>query len=191
MNRRKAILRISLAGLGIAAAGTAYKWWDLVKSPDLGYLQSNKELLAALCETIIPATDTPGARDTGTHDFVIKMIRDCTPRKEQNNFIHGLRDIQSYCQSKYDQDFQRCTHEQQTAAMAHFEDKSKPYSGKLGKVELRLMGRPFFIILKDYTTQGYCTSQLGATKGLNYVYIPGSFKGCVPLEPGQKAWATI
>ncbi|HVV03295.1 MAG TPA: gluconate 2-dehydrogenase subunit 3 family protein [Puia sp.] len=188
MNRRKAIVRISLAGLGIAAAGTAYKWWDLVKSPDFSPL--DKDLLAALCETIIPATDTPGARDTDTHDFVIRMIRYCTPRKEQNNFLHGLREIQSYCQSKYGQPYQRCTHEQQTAALTRFEEKGKPFNGKLGKVELRLMGRPFFAILKDYTIQGYCTSQPGATKGLNYVYIPGSFKSCIPLEPGQKAWAT-
>jgi len=190
MNRRKAILRISLAGLGIATAGTGYKWWDLMKSPDFSYLQSSRELLAALCETIIPATDTPGARDTGTQDFVIKMIRDCTSRKEQNNFIHGLRDIQSHCQSKYGQPYQRCSRDQQAAALAHFEEKGKPYNGKLGKVELRLMGRPFFSILKDYTIQGYCTSQQGATMGLNYVYIPGSFKSCIPLEPGQKAWAT-
>ena len=190
MNRRKAILRISLAGLGIAAAGTAYKWWDLVKTPDFSYLQSNRDLLAALCETIIPATDSPGARDTGTQDFIIKMIRDCTPRKEQNNFIHGLRDMQNFCQSKYGLPYQRCSHDQQTAALTHFEEKSKPYNGKLGKVELRLTGRPFFVILKDYTIQGYCTSQQGATMGLNYVYIPGSFKSCIPLEPGQKAWAT-
>ena len=190
MNRRKAILRISLAGLGIVTAGTAYKWWDQLKSPDFSYLQANKALLAALCDTIIPATDTPGARDTGAQDFIIKMIRDCTPRKEQNNFIRGLREIQSHCQSSYGLPYQRCSQDQQTAALAHFEEKSKPYNGKLGKVELRLMGRPFFSILKDYTIQGYCTSQQGATMGLNYVYIPGSFKGCIPLDPGQKAWAT-
>jgi hypothetical protein len=118
------------------------------------------------------------------------MIRDCTPRKEQNSFIHGLKDIQGHCHSKYGQPYGRCTHDQQSAALAHFEEKDKPYGGKLGKVELRLMGRSFFAILKDYTIQGYCTSQQGATKGLNYAYIPGSFKGCIPLEPGQRAWAT-
>jgi hypothetical protein len=191
MNRRKAILRISLAGLGIASAGAVYKWWGLVKSPDTSYLSSNKDLIAALCETIIPATDTPGARDVGTQDFIIKMIRDCTTRKEQNNFIDGLRNIQSHCHSKFGQSYEHCSHEQQAAALNHFEEKAKPYNGKMGKIELRLMGRPFFAILKDYTTQGYCTSQQGATMGLNYVYIPGSFKGCIPLEPGQKAWATI
>src|SRR5882757_10547852 len=103
MNRRKAIFRISLAGLGIAAAGTTYKWWTLVKRPDLDYARLNSDLIAALCETIIPATDTPGAKDTGTQDFILKMIRDCTPRKEQNNFISGLRDLQDHCRAKYGQ----------------------------------------------------------------------------------------
>jgi hypothetical protein len=190
MNRRKAIFRISLAGLGIAAAGTTYKWWKLVKSPDLAYLRSSKDLVAALCDTIIPATDTPGAKDAGTQDFILKMISDCTPRKEQNNFITGLRDIQDHCRSKYGQPYQHCSAKDQATALAHFEEKEKPYRGMAGKIELRVMGRPFFTILKDYTVQGYCTSMPGATVGLSYLYIPGSFKSCIPLQPGQKAWAT-
>src|SRR5882724_3191147 len=186
MNRRKAIFRISLAGLGIAAAGATYKWWSLAKHPDLEYAQLNKDLISALCETIIPATNTPGAKDTGTHDFVLKMIGNCTPRKEQNTFIDGLRDIQGHCRAKYGQPYQHCSADDQAAALTYFEGKGRPYKGVVGKVESRLLGRSFFAILKDYTVQGYCTSQSGATIGLSYIYIPGSFRGCMPLQPGQK-----
>jgi hypothetical protein len=190
MNRRKAIFRISLAGLGIATAGTAYKWWSLVKHPDLNYLAQNTDLIAALGETILPATDTPGAKDAHVEDFIVKMIRACTPRKEQNSFIAGLEEIQSYCHSKYGQPYPHCTPADQMTALSHFEQKGRPWKGSAGKLENRVLGRSFFAILKDYTVQGYCTSQKGATEGLAYLYIPGGFKACIPLQPGQKAWAT-
>lgn len=190
MNRRKALLRITLAGVGIAAASGAYKCYSIVKTPDLSYAAKNKELIAALAETILPATDTPGAREAGVHDFILKMLSHCMDRKEQNTFIRGLKDIQSHCLSRYGREYPQCTPDQQEATMTGLEVNSSPPSGAVGKVKLRLLGRPFFSILKEYTVEGYCTSELGATKGLSYVYIPGSFHGCIPLEPGQKSWAT-
>jgi hypothetical protein len=190
MNRRKALFRISIGGLGIATAGIAYKWWALAKRPDLDYVRQNMDLIAALSETIIPATDTPGARNVNVQDFIGKMIRDCTPRKEQNTFIRGLQDIQDHCRHTYGKPYQHCLAADQAATLSYFEEKDRPYKGLPGKLENRLLGRPFFTILKDYTVYGYCTSQPGATMGLAYVYIPGSFNGCIPLQPGQKAWAT-
>ena len=190
MNRRKAIYRITIAGLGIAVGGTAYKWWTLARRPDLDYVRQHTQLIAALCETIIPASDTPGANDAKVQDFILKMIRDCTPRKDQNNFISGLESIQSHCRRAYGREYEHCTPSEQAAALALYEDRGKPYKGVAGKIEARLLGRSFFAILKDYTIQGYCTSQVGATKGLAYAYIPGSFNPCIPLQKGQKAWAT-
>lgn len=50
-------------------------------------------------------------------------------------------------------------------------------------------GIPFFKMMKELTLLGYFTSEPGATKALAYVPVPGKFEGCVPLKPGQKAWA--
>jgi hypothetical protein len=190
MNRRKAILRISLAGGAIAAAVGGYKWLSITKTPDLALADQNRDLIAALAETIIPATDSPGARDANVQDFIVKMIKDCTERKEQNRFISGLAEIQDFCRDRYGRLYQHCVEKEQEDALAYFEKKGQPLKGIAGKVEYRYMGRSFFAILKDYTVEGYCTSQPGATKGLAYLYIPGSFRGCIPLLPEQKAWAT-
>jgi Gluconate 2-dehydrogenase subunit 3 len=190
MNRRSAILRISIATLGAITAGATYKWWTLARRPDLDYLRQNPQLIAALAETIIPATGSPGAKAAGVQDFILKMITNCTPRKEQNSFIDGLKDLQTWCRHTYSLPFEECPANQQQATLARFEEKDKPYKGNAGKLESRLLGRPFFTILKDYTVQGYCTSQPGATQGLAYAYIPGHFSACIPLQPDQKAWAT-
>ena len=190
MNRRKAIVTGSLAAAGLVAAGGGYKWYQIHRVPDLDLLQGSRELLAALSETIIPATDVPGARETGVADFIVKMIRDCTDRKEQNRFIAGLRAIQQYCLHEYGQPYEKCRAEDQEGVLMRWEQSGKPKNGLVGKVEARLLGRSFFTLLKEYTVEGYCTSQAGATKGLAYLLIPGSYKGCIPLKPGQKAWAT-
>ena len=47
-----------------------------------------------------------------------------------------------------------------------------------------------FKLLKDLTLLGYFTSEIGCTRALAYEAAPGRYRGCIPLEPGQKAWAT-
>lgn len=190
MNRRKAITYISFTGLGLVTAGASLKWWNMFHSPDLSWLKQNRELLAALCDTIIPATDTPGAREAGVHDFLVKIVSDCTPRKEQNTFIAGLKDLQEHCRHTYDRPFEQCTAAQRQETLSRCETRDKPWSGLAGKLENRVLGRPFFTLLREYTVYGYCTSRIGATQGMAYAYIPGSFNGCMPLKPGQKCWAT-
>ncbi|MCH5720423.1 gluconate 2-dehydrogenase subunit 3 family protein [Niabella hibiscisoli] len=60
----------------------------------------------------------------------------------------------------------------------------------LNKVKTKLIGRSFISLLKDMTAIGYCTSELGATKGLAYEAVPVKFIACMPLIQGQKSWAT-
>jgi hypothetical protein len=191
MNRRKAIIGGVLAVAGVAAAGGGYAGYRLFKSPDLGYLDGQRVVLAALAETIIPATGgSPGAREAGVADFIVRMVRDCIERKEQNRFIDGLKGLQDRCMDRYGRVFERCEEGQREEVLTRLEASGRPLRGIAGKIQARVQGRSFFAILKDYTVEGYCTSQPGATRGLVYLYIPGSYKGCIPLQAGQRAWAT-
>jgi len=189
MNRRKAIIRISLTGAGLATLGAGYKWFKMTKSPDLTYLDSSRALLNALAETIIPATDAPGAKEAGVTDFIIIMVKDCTDRKNQNTFIDGLKDVQDYSHSAFGAPFERCSIIQQEAILTHFEKRDHGPGGLLEKAQNRYLGKSFFAILKEYTVEGYCTSEPGATRGLILIAVPGSFHGCMPMTPGQRAWA--
>jgi hypothetical protein len=190
MNRRQAIFRITLAGTAATTAVSGYKWYEITKTPDLFVLDKQRDLIAALAETIIPATDTPGAKDAGVHDFIIMMIKECTGRKEQNKFINGLQDLQGHCLANYGRPYQQCPLKDQESVLWIFEKKGKPFNGILGKVQNKFLGRSFFTTLKQYTVEGYCTSQPGATKGLAYVSVPGGYQGCIPLTKNQKGWAT-
>jgi hypothetical protein len=191
MNRRKAIGRIVLAGLGGGLLFSGYKWYDWHKTPDLLWLQSRKDLVSALADSIIPATtDSPGAHEAGVADYILLMIRDATDRVSMNKFIDGLKELDHYCHSHYDHSFEQCSASDQYAVLMHFEEKARPFNTLIGKIEYAYLGLPFFTTLKKYTVEGYCTSEAGATKGLRYLPVPGHYAGCIPLTPGQKAWAT-
>ncbi|HTI09461.1 MAG TPA: gluconate 2-dehydrogenase subunit 3 family protein [Puia sp.] len=196
MKRRSAI-RLSL---GLAVGGAlgfgGIKGYQLYKHPDFRVLEEHQGLLDDLADTIIPATDSPGARDAAVGGFILKMVRDCTDKKSQNNFIRGFMDLMERTgekegtSGKAGSSFGQRSLAERTAILAHFEQQGRPYSGTLGKVQHRLAGDSFFTILKRYTILGYCSSRRGATEGLRYDYIPGRYDGNVPLQPGQRSWAT-
>lgn len=190
MKRRRAIWSIALLGGGSLASIGIFKWLDWHKQPDISYLKGQKKLLEALSETIIPATDTPGAIEAGVPDFIIKMVSENMNTVSQNRFIDGLKDIESYAVDTYGKSYISCSEEQKNTVMRYFEEKSKPLEGIAGKVQRKVLGDPFFPILKEFTCIGYCTSMVGATQGLAYALVPGRFVGCVPMTPNQKSWAT-
>src|SRR5215831_12817149 len=50
-------------------------------------------LLAELVETIIPASDTPGAKQALVHIFVDLYVNDCYPKEQQEVFLKGLDSV--------------------------------------------------------------------------------------------------
>ncbi len=190
MRRRKAIGTILVAGGGLAAAAGGYEWYSLERKPDLEYLQQKKELLTELAETIIPATDTPGAREAGAIRYLIPLLAECTPRKTLNRFISGLDDLESRTRSVYKKDFIACSSAERESVLEYFENQNDRAGSFMARAKRHFIGDSFIVTLKHYVVESYCISEKGATLGLSYVPVPGKNLPCVPLEPNQKAWAT-
>ena len=190
MNRRSAISKILLLTGGTTLTVTSYKGYQWFKKPDLDFIVKQKYIIEELAETIIPKTDTPGAKEAGVADIILILLKDCTSRPSQNRFIEGLKELINYSFSQYSKSYVDCTAAEQKNILSHFQKKGKPFNGMIGKVQNKYLGKSFYHTLAEYTTYGYCTSELGATQGLSYVLIPGRYKGCVPLEKNQRGWAT-
>lgn len=190
MNRRKAISNILL----LTAAGTSVisviKLVTPTQAPDLTKLRSQADLITEIAETIIPATNTPGAKAANVTPFIIAMIESCTPQKQQIRFLEGLQDINHYAQKKFNRHFLDCTTDEKKKVVDHFEKRDRPFKGTAGKVSKRLFGESFFTTMKAYTVYGYCNSMLGVTQGMAYDHVPGKYEGCMPLTKGQRCWAT-
>jgi len=190
MNRRKAIRRLFWIGGGTLLAFSGYELYRLRKAPDLDYLEHRKELLADLADTILPPTESPGAKEASVQDFIVLMIRDCSSLSTQNKFIDGLKELERYCLSEYNKPFVRCSPEEKTLVLTYFEKQGNTGTGIVSKVEKRYFGKPFFVSLREYVVMGYCTSEIGAKQGLAYQFIPGKYIGCVTMQHHQKTWAT-
>jgi hypothetical protein len=172
MNRRQSLVALSaLAGhacfpdvlerFGRALAAAPEAWTPALLTPAAG------RVLAAAVDTILPDTDTPGARAAGVHVFVDLLARHCRTADEQRTFTAGLDAL--------DRD-------------GFAEADRAAREARLGRLEAAK--DPFFAWLKEATVLGYCSSEIGATQALAYAHVPGDYSGCVPLRPGQKGWAT-
>jgi hypothetical protein len=139
-------------------------------------------MLEALVDTILPRTDTPGAAEARTHVFVDLALRDCYTKDEQRLFLEGLEALAGECAVRHGRAFESCSPEERHALLAPLDAASyAPDTGPRGS---------FVRILKDLTLVGFYTSRIGATQALAYEAVPGGFRGCLELKPGQKAWAT-
>ncbi|UYQ90993.1 gluconate 2-dehydrogenase subunit 3 family protein [Chitinophaga horti] len=189
MNRRNAIVQMTLSCAGLLTAFGGYKWLESHKQPDTNYLTGNKALIAALAETIIPRTELPGATDANVADYILINMSDCCSEKRQNRFINGLKDVQQYTRMQFGRNYEQCNEAQQETIMRFFEEQADHPGGVLKKIRNRMLGKPFFTILKEVTVAGYCTSMPGATEALAYLDVPGRYEACTTITPGQRAWA--
>jgi hypothetical protein len=180
-----AIGSLSIAGIGI------YEWYRLKHPFDFKFIDANKLLIAELTETIIPRTDTPGAKDAKVDEYIIYAVKNNLSDIERNVFIDGLSSIQSFCKNKFGKTYDKCSEPEKIAALKSTGDNFIFRNFSITKkIRTKFISRGFLDILKDLTVVGYCTSEIGATKGLVYDDIPVHYLPCVPLEKNQKSWAT-
>ncbi|MEN9884744.1 MAG: hypothetical protein RLZZ420_1961, partial [Bacteroidota bacterium] len=78
-----------------------------------------------------------------------------------------------------------CTADEQKTILVRIERDDKLLPGLAGRVEQKIIGKPFFQQLKAYTVLGYCTSKPIATGVLNYDPVPGTYQGCLEIKVNQ------
>jgi hypothetical protein len=132
-----------------------------------------EKLLAELSETIIPATDTPGAKDISAHLFVLKMMDDCASKEDQQKFMKGMEAFTTQFKTlSAGKSFIESTPEQRVAFVQQLQtatDKNTDLNN-------------FYHTVKRLTIQAYTSSKFYLTKINVYKLIPGPYHGCVPVK---------
>lgn len=190
LNRRtsiKSILAFSFIGV---SSFSIYKWANVHQNFDVAKFLAHKELIIELAETIIPETDTPGAKKAGVENYIINVIVNCKTKLEQNKFLNGLRDVEKYALNVFEKSFVKCSIDEKNSILTYFSDKDVYSTEILNKINKRVFGETFFLQLKHLTIEGYCQSEIGATYGLSYDYIPVYYEPCIIMKSNQKSWAT-
>ena len=134
-------------------------------------ISSDQEImLAEMAETIIPKTDTPGAKDISAHLFILKMVDDCYKKEDRDQFVKGLTAFEGFSKKTAGAHFNDAEPAKREAVLATLEDRKEDD-------ELSY----FYSSVKRLTIRAYTTSQFYLTNINVYQLVPGKFKGCVPV----------
>src|SRR4030095_14594911 len=101
-NRRVAIQQLLLIWAGAAFLPSCMQNEQKVSIPLklIHITPADENMLAELSETILPKTDTPGAKDLMAHLFVLKMVDDCATKKDQEKYMQGMKAFEEFVLKK-------------------------------------------------------------------------------------------
>jgi gluconate 2-dehydrogenase gamma chain len=178
MNRRT-----SLAALGTLASSALFprvlEAWSQTPTPALAdwrpraLTPEQGAMVAALADAILPETDTPSATAAGVHVFVDLAVAECLTADARQAFIAGLAELDRLARADHGGAILALAPDARTAMLVRLEPD-----------------HAFVKTFKALVVLGYGTSKVGATQALAYDHVPGRYRGCVPLAPGQRTWAT-
>lgn len=145
------------------------------------FSQTQMQLLAQICDAILPKTQTPSGSEVDCHGFVDNQLMACHSEAEQQAAIHALQEIAQHCKQIHQTAFAHLTNQQQQALLIQIETAQNGSS----------TSKDDFKRLKALIVFGYFTSEPGATQALTYQMIPGGYKGSIPATADTKAWGSL
>ena len=206
MNRRDAIGRVALL-MGGAVIGAEFflsgckpataTVADLFSDDHVAYLNE-------VADTILPTTSSPGAKAANVGHFIAVMVQDCYTAADQKTFLEGLTKLDDAAKKQSNNKFLDLSASQRTDLLVALDKEQKEYTAKVDKElsedAIKHKGETgykapdkehhYFRMIKELTLLGYFTSEIGATKALRYIAVPGHYDGNLPYKKGDKAWAT-
>jgi hypothetical protein len=186
MNRREALSRVAIIMGGTVLGAEAFLSGCKTNTKGITLSQDDIAFLDEVAETIIPTTTSPGAKAAKVGDFMKVMVNDCYEEKDQAIFVDGIKKLDEASKKLNSKTFMESTPEQRKTLLESLDKEAKEYQ-KTAKPE---DPKHYFTMMKQLTLSGYFTSEIGATKALRYVAVPGKFVGSYPYKKGDKAWAT-
>ena len=182
-SRRDAAIRLTtLLGLTMVGPRLAEASFDPAQTG--AFTAADIALLDEIGETIIPATDIPGAKAAGIGRFLAMMISDCYTPVEQQVIRDGLARLATGFTARFGGSFVAGSPANRTAYLTDLDREQKAVQQNLAAGALP----HYFRILKELTILGYFSSEIGATQALRYAEVPGSYDGNAPYTRGQRAW---
>jgi gluconate 2-dehydrogenase gamma chain len=133
-------------------------------------------LLEQVCETLIPATDTPGAIKAGVPVFIRQMLEDWGSPETHAAMLTVLDRIENEAWRRRGAAFLELSTEQRLDVMRSLDAEC------LQRQDTAYGQFKYLVLL------GYYQSEIGATEELRFELVPGAWRSCLPLsEVGRAA----
>lgn len=139
-------------------------------------LGADDEALAeAVADTLLPTTAaSPGARAAGAGAAINLLVSDCFEPDAQRRFARGLAEVRAASGGRPFAALPQAERERVLRAVDAAAARAGDAAG--------------FPAVRDAAERAYFSSEVGMTRALRYVRVPGRWDGCTPLAPGQPAW---
>jgi hypothetical protein len=163
--------------------------WEPLENPDweekgIGiFSKAQVRYLNEIADTIIPDTDTPGARAAKVGQFIALIVSDCYDTEYQKRFLDGMLKLDEECKGRYGKPFMKCPKHLKHDHLVELDSEQKAYY----QVKTKAAPHHYFRVLKDLVIWGYFSSEIGATKALRFVEIPGKYT-TINYKRGDRAW---
>ena len=188
INRREAIKQVAfIMGGSVIGANLFLQGCKRQASKDVAALfeADATNILGELAEAILPKTSTPGAKEAGVGSFIPVMIRDCYDEKDQKAFLEGFNGLDDRAKKEFKKGFLELSPEEKLQFVNNYDKEANKYQEQKKEED----ANHFFRMFKELTLTGFFTSEVGMTKALRFVKIPGKYDGNYPYKKGDRAWA--
>lgn len=186
MNRREAVQSLSLLFGGSIIGGSAFlSGCKTSTGNDMVFSQEDIAYLNEIAETILPATNTPGAKAANVGQFMTVMVNDTYTPADQKIFHAGMKKLNDEAEKAHSSDFMKLDAAKRSELLIKLDEEQKTYAKSKKKED----PNHYFTMMKQLTLLGYFTSEIGSKQARRYIETPGRYDGCVPYTKGEKAWA--
>lgn len=187
MDRRELLKMIALA-TGSAVIGSEF-FLAGCKSKDAGasgmtFSEDNIKFLDEVAETILPKTNTPGAKEAEVGKFMTVMVNDCYEEADQKIFHEGMKKLDEACNKMHGHSFMKAPAGHRTELLKSLDNEAKEYTKGKKKED----PNHYFTMMKQLTLLGFFTSKPGLTQCFNYQPVPGRYDGAMPYKKGDKVF---
>ena len=209
MNRREAIQRVAMImGGAIIGSNLFIEGCTRSASKDVETLfdKSITDRIGDLADAILPPTSSPGAKEAGVGNFIPVMVRDCYTEAQQKVFVEGFNSLDAKSKEFKNKVFKDLSLAERTELADLLDKEAKEFNKKLDESQKEtreqnklkqnelyrdIVNDPphWFTMFKQLTLTGFFSSELGCTKALRYVKVPGKYDGEFPYVKGEKAFA--
>lgn len=177
--------------LALIAAATGCAFVEGCKpaavSGEASFTPDDVALFDEVAETILPRTDTPGAKDAKVGAFIATYSQ-ATYEPEQLTILRsGIPALNAEMQKRFGVDFMRASPQQRTAALTDIDRQAHAYALQPGH-EKDGKAPHWFTLMKQLTLYGFFTSEPGATKVARWRPVPGKYQGVVDYK-GEPFWS--
>lgn len=147
--------------------------------------EHQNETLIVLSDLIIPATETPGAKDALVNRYIDLVLAAEKP-EAQKTFLNSLSFLDGEAMRRYKTAFRHLTREDQDDLL-HGLAYAKAGSGWTGEAASTDPGHAHFEFLKQRIAGAYYSSQIGEKElGWDSGFAHGPYKGCEHAEGSHK-----